>query len=320
MPMPKPQSTQQNYQERLKEWLQTQGYPLEFRAASLFSGAGFDVTQSAYLTHANGNAREVDLVASISRRPENALIRGFYVAECKNAEGKPWVVFSHRRHLASSACIAQTISNRAGHAALDLVRDRANLCELDSFHPREHTGFAGRQAFSGNADRFYEAVQSVTSAAVALMNAFETRQFEELFSLVAFVFPVVVVGGDLFSAYLDEATGSVELEEADSVRLHWRGNSAWPLHATVDVVTERALSKFVRRRQGDALLLVDELQRVLAAIEEAKRSSRLSPIEEVTRADVPSIVRDYAFGNEDSTKNNVLSVCTCCDGWGQLRP
>lgn len=71
--------------EFVKEWLDSQGYPLEFRVATILEAAGFDVRQS--VPYRLGEAtREIDVLAKVPGPSERSL-----AIECKAGEG-PWVV------------------------------------------------------------------------------------------------------------------------------------------------------------------------------------------------------------------------------------
>jgi len=78
---------------RLQEWLEKEGYPLEFRAAAAFRRAGFNVVRGWYVDgEPGGKRREIDLLA-MDRAP-GCQIGVDVVVECKWSGDKPWVVFS----------------------------------------------------------------------------------------------------------------------------------------------------------------------------------------------------------------------------------
>jgi len=55
-------------EEKLLDWLKSEGYSLQMRTAQVFKEAGFDVSQSqCYLDPESDDLREIDVVASINR-------------------------------------------------------------------------------------------------------------------------------------------------------------------------------------------------------------------------------------------------------------
>jgi hypothetical protein len=145
----------------------SEGYPTEFRAASLFQRHGFAASQGHYVEGANEELkREIDVLASATIPTEFRFLRISYVVECKWSADKPWIIFtSPTKIMAPSALIAQTISSKLGAAALWIAAGSETLSRLATFSTPKRGGFGGRQAFSKGSDQFYSAVQSVTSNA-----------------------------------------------------------------------------------------------------------------------------------------------------------
>jgi len=84
--------------ERIAAWLETQGYPLEMRAAETLRGRGFAVAPGTYYQDAESKeVREIDLVAYVQRADPEIILRISVVAECKSSRDKPWVVFESEK-------------------------------------------------------------------------------------------------------------------------------------------------------------------------------------------------------------------------------
>ena len=245
--------------EQIGRWLGEQGYPLEFATAATFKKSGFRVLQGFHVDEKDNDLpREVDVIAEINLHyGDHDLIRVEHVVECKWSVDKPWVVFCSDGSLTPNACIAQTFGSKAARTALWTRAGDPELHKLGIFSTPDLPGFGGRQAFTTGRDLFYEAMKSIVTIAHSRAEAYDryAQSPIEHLHLASVVIPVVVVRGRLFTARYEETVGGLALDECDSTRLHWRGSAKWRLHATVDVVTEKALPTFVETRERESLAL-----------------------------------------------------------------
>ncbi len=115
-----PTDSSDNLEQRVEKWINTEGYPLEFRTARALRQAGFRVRQGYYTRDdSNETPREIDVYASTDLRIDDLLLRVSLVIECKYVFEKPWIIFtSSSSRIAPSACMAQTISSKLGDACL----------------------------------------------------------------------------------------------------------------------------------------------------------------------------------------------------------
>lgn len=255
-----------NLETKVQKWLETEGYPLEFATAAVFRRHGFVVRQGTYVREkGEESVREIDVVA-YSHRCNEGLQRVYHVVECKWSRDKPWVVFTGNGDMAPSACIAQTISSLLGSAMLWIQAGLKDLHEMALFATPSRPGFSGRQAFSKGSDLFYDSMKAVTSLSTSLVNDYdsETRNRGVLPNHAVIAFPTIVVDGELFEASFDSSDNSLKLRKAENIRCHWKGAPAWPLHATIDVVSLSSLDAFVAKRR-------DEVLRLLEIMEETQR-------------------------------------------------
>ena len=300
-----------DYTSKVLAWLDTEGYPLEFRTAHEFKTAGFEVLQGEYLGRGDGSApREVDVTAFKSILDREHLVRVHHLIECKVSRNKPWVVFTSPKRLSSAACAAQSIGSDLGRAALWAIAGSPDLASMSLFTSPTRSGFNGRQAtLSGhrreepeaatgdqlsrksaageqqskksNVDHFYNSMQSVTSLATLLAREYdhEERPALELpFACIA-VFPVVVVDGRLFESWYDGAAGNMLVEERQHIRIHWRGAAAWHHHATIDIVAADFMKDFARARSSEVSCLLTLMARARDQIAECFASRSLDPLE-----------------------------------------
>jgi hypothetical protein len=256
---------------KVEDWLRTEGYPLEFATASAFRANGFNVLQAEY-TRAEPRRprREVDVVAHMSRRLNEATVRVEFVIECKWSADKPWVLFSGGRGMTTAACAAQTIGSRLGEAVLWKEAGNPILDQIGLFTSDTHTAFGGRQAFSKSADVVFDVLRAVTSNCRALAEEFDRDVDHAILDhrlpeFAVVTLPVVVVEGRLFEASADSR--SLQLQEVERTRVHFRGaeTARFPI-ATVDMVTAAALDAFVVERAADTKALLDVMSAALTEL------------------------------------------------------
>ena len=269
-------SSSQDLSKQVKAWLETEGYPTEFRAASLFRRHGFHARQGQYVVNENeASKKEIDVIASTTAHLDAGFIRFSFVVECKWSIGKPWVIFSSPSNtMAPSAMIAQTISSQLGAAAIWVVAGNESLKALSTFSAPVRGGFGGRQAFSRGNDYFYSAVQSVVANSSSYASSYDrgSRKMGEMPECCVLVFPIIVVEGKIFEAYFNEKTNNMALEAVDHIRCHWDGSSAWDFFATVDVVSLHHLDEFLSIRARELKAITSILKSALEEIEMFRRS------------------------------------------------
>jgi hypothetical protein len=245
---------------KVGDWLNRQGYPLEFSTAAAFHQAGFRTHQGLYVDDSE-SAREIDVVATQDLKSGRSLIRVEFVIECKWSADKPWVVFASKHsRMAKSACVAQTLGSRAGRAVLWAKAGDDALHSIGIFDTPVLPGFGGRQAFSENRDVVFDALKSVASLSHSRAVEYDRNASSpsDHLDFVVVIVPVVVLKGRLFVAQYDEGTGRMAVDEALRARIHWRGSDKWKLITTIDVVTEGLLEQYAiqARKDVDVLLPV----------------------------------------------------------------
>jgi hypothetical protein len=170
--MPDPSS---DLQQRIAEWLRSEGYPLEFRAANDMFKLGFSVRQGYYVKDPKvGMSREIDVLAEHTLHKE--CIRIYYVIECKWSVDKPWVVFtSPRTTMSQAACINHAIASILGKAIVWVIAGDSDLANTALFATPERGGFGGRQVFGKSNDLFYSSVQSVITNSTWLVREYDQK-------------------------------------------------------------------------------------------------------------------------------------------------
>ncbi len=235
---------------KIREWLDSQGFPLEMKAAAAFRAAGFEVRQSSFYTDPETNKnREIDLVAL---DPDDlGIVNIQFILECK-AGKNPWVLLCSRDALRNYNRLFAfaALSKTARHILIDHIEG-----DFDAFSARipwikkeELSGYSLRRAHSEK-DTAFEAAVGVAKACNAFI------QGKQEVDWIAFAFPVIVIEGPLVRCWLD-GNGDVQLDEASEGELLFGHDFG----ACIRVVTASYLSAFAMEAKRVADRLRSELR------------------------------------------------------------
>jgi hypothetical protein len=300
-------------EENVKQWLNEQGYPTEFRAANICRRHQFRVWQGFHVRdEKSGVPREIDVVASRDYPSREHVVRIEHVIECKWSKDKPWIVFtSPNARIGATACAAQTIGDLLGSSAMWAIAGDSELHSLDYFYTPERPGFGGRQAFSKGVDHFYSALAAVTELSLLLAHRHDrpNRKLGRIPTNTTLAFPVIVVEGQLFEAFFDEKADDIQLVSRDRVRCHWRGAASWDFITTVDVVTLDHLDEFMKLRSAQIDLLLARLKNARDEIERCsvERSLKKLTVHGGSRGvlGLPELLLELVKLHEAETQNEV---------------
>jgi hypothetical protein len=239
-------------QERVKKWVEGEGYPLEMKAAAAFRGAGFEVRQAQYYIDSDsGKSREIDVVAQVSDHYGLASMR--VVVECKTTE-KPWVVFSSPHTLRNyNKLFALGILSEAVLKALtDLSAGGiAKLSEqLRWFAKSGSAGYAAAQAFTGNQELPFSAAMGAVKACLAQGPGSYNPPFRA-------DFPVIVLDAPLLDCHMNDR-GDLQLQEVTEHEFLFAPHLPAFKGTCVRVVTLAGLADFcgAARNEMEALLRI----------------------------------------------------------------
>lgn len=309
----------ENLLKRVKEWLASSGFPLEFFTSEVFRKQGFSVHQGHYAREPGEETlREIDVQADANFKLLNGdLLRISYLIECKWSRDKPWVIFtSADSSILPSACIAHTIASGVSEAVLWLLAGEEELAAAATFASPARPGFGGSRVFTESGqDMTYKALQSVVSASEAEAGSYDLYSIRRRYKSSgahSVVFPTVVVDGDLFEAFFDKEKGETDITQVPNVRVHYRGAQKRGSITTIDIVSKDGLEDFARSRFLEIPLLYKHLQIGCNAVLESLDKRDLKCLELFKRAPrgvigLPPILREVAKSMKKDTENNQLS-------------
>jgi hypothetical protein len=244
-------------EQRVVDWLTTQGYPLEFSAAAAFQEAGFSVTHADYYVDpTDSGPREIDLVAEFGEADIDRLVmfRLNVAIECKSSASKPWVLLTSGRPLTRPWELARgRITNSAGEAWIEL------LMLSDGEADNGLLAFAGPVAFGlvkarldrdagnnpGRGDPAFQALHACVNAATWLVRDLEDQSIGHETNIldIHVALPLVVVSDPLLRCHMgaDHALCVERVVEGD---LLWRHPASGHRGTPVKVIAESHLAAY----------------------------------------------------------------------------
>jgi len=223
---------------KIKDWLTSQGYPLEMYTLQKCREAGMSAIPSwYYLDEESGNHRESDVRASTPRAyfGDGNEFHITAVLECKQSRDKPWVVFTDDRkgHYRRNGFLRQFVPAYVmpwWHAVADVITHNHLDYPLKPTRPIGHT--LVRVSFTKSSeDAAYSALVAVTKAAIGYMREYSSfvvrfeKEFVRPFYELTIIRPILVLDAPLFMCALTE-DGDVLLEQIDRCAVDWVTGSA----------------------------------------------------------------------------------------------
>jgi hypothetical protein len=251
---------------KLREWLNTQGYPLEMRVAQEFQSSGFVVTQSQYYADPESSTqREIDVIARKEGEwADYFLLSIQFAISCKYATKRPWIVFSSDVRYSSGVLEGAFVPSTAGalfNKRLWVTSDYTSL-KLLKAHVRR--GYNVTEGFTTGVDVPFQAVMSAMKYADSVAAATDLQKETVKGKQVVYaslVCPVVVISGKLFEAYLD-LDRSLQVSEIQRASIRW----GYPLSksgqqfADVLLCTAEGLPSLINDAQQAVELLTDSTE------------------------------------------------------------
>lgn len=260
--------------KKVTTWLETQGYPLEMRVASALREVGFDVSQGEYYDDPETQtAREIDVIAV--KRDKYGLLEISIVVECKKSADKPWVLFTSEMHESGKNKIFTyaIMSVSAREKLIKKVIDKSTR-DLLWLNKPKRTAYGMAVAFAKGEDPAYKAALSALKASISQNNSSTDT---DLSRSLRFIFPVLVMDGNLFEAYLDKRGNTVVQEIDEGAVTYYREISGCPV-SSVRIVTTKRLDSFCEEAFEEAIqieiLLNDDIEKMWQQLKDSQDGIR----------------------------------------------
>ncbi|ELA8137821.1 hypothetical protein RGL53_004656 [Vibrio parahaemolyticus] len=240
---------------KVLDWMNKTGFPLEMKTALSFRKHSFDVYQShCYKDYDSDKGREIDVLAIHIDQNSTGMTDVSFIMECK-ASKKPWVVLkgealSDSYHRLNSFCIA---SDKGREAFVDKLMDHGLEHIRDYTETSKYAGYDFRQAMGGDHDPAYGAAVGVIKACLGYIQ----DRTHDLPDRLCYCFPVIVVDSPLFECSLNES-GELELQEVQRSCFNFSSYHPEKVSTTVTVITKTELDTFANDAEKIAVSIRKE--------------------------------------------------------------
>lgn len=236
----------EDLEKKVKAWLESQGYPLEFYVAQLFRQAGYQTIQSEYYEDTEINEqREIDVVAHMdsSSNTEKYIVRIEFVIECKSSLDKPWILFTGGSSIASPAQVSQRAASDLGEDLLMELCQSKKVQELDIFKLDRRPAFSMTQAFTTGKDITYSAASAVSKATWSIIKETD-RHSDFTIPIYLIAFPIIVIEGKLLEASLN-ADNVLTVKQIESGTMLWRKQFVANPHTIIKIIEKKSLINYI---------------------------------------------------------------------------
>jgi len=238
---------------KIAKWLKVQGYPLEMTVAAALRKDNFYTNQGFYYSDPETNtSREIDIIAT--KTDAFGLFQVEFVVECKSSLDKPWVLFTSdsnelgKNIFQNYAMLSNLADKKLRHKLFTGVtdknkeNDKASILSLPWLKQQSQAyGVAAAFSSGSSDDPAYKAIMSALKAALYLNRSQEENNPYSL----RFVFPIVVLDGRLFEAFLSSDGKTVIREVKEGFVSYFKTIAGFPCCA-VHLITADKLTSFCR--------------------------------------------------------------------------
>jgi hypothetical protein len=233
--------------DKLLQWLEKEGYPLEMRVAAHFrAGTKLSVRQGwHYMDPESSQSREIDVVATADEPYGFAGVH--FVIECKST-GCPWVLFTSEHTMENfNRLTAFGLTSRESKGPLakelmTLTDERTPRVQaLPWFWHEEPVGYSLVQGLGGNSEAPYAAAIAAVKAARYCHASSPEHNTPPRFMVT---FPAVVTSAPLFQCYL-RIDGTPELREIKRGFWFFQQRIASTPPVKIAIVSEAGLGLYI---------------------------------------------------------------------------
>ena len=259
--------------QKVKNWIEEQGFSLEMRVAKVFRDAGFEVSQfKHFVDQESQSVRPVDVVAITSETVSDNLVSAQFFIECKYSN-QPWVIlitpqrfdkFSFFSRVLQSKHPSnwESIKSLQGRLVGSILKTLDKNGEIPELLSLKDAGYVVKRTMVEDStkkpnDIAYQATVQVSKSVEAqdienetiYLRVFEDADPNSLALPFTFIFPIIVISGKLFEGHLGK-NEEIEVKEVDygTVFVPYRQRETKMDHqvvlSAVTIVTETYLTQY----------------------------------------------------------------------------
>ena len=260
--------------QKLEEWLNKTGYPLEMRVAKYLSERNMFLSQASYyIDYETNKNREIDIISRLydiyesHRELAVAELETYATIECKAHQTDPWVFFKDTK--ISHWDFESPLRNN--DAKLLLRKSEKELKNNLLYKLTKSSSTGVTQAFSKKDTPYTATMGTLKAAEAKIRKALETEkivhQDEDLDEAkhAICVFPVIITDARLFEVSLsDENTGEFKEVEYTSVAIRYpRKKETYSKGTVIYVFRETAINALADALEDFEKIMKGNLAKIL---------------------------------------------------------
>lgn len=240
--------------EKIRDWLNKQGYPLELKIASALQKESlFPTLANYYLDPTSNKSREIDIIGG--RNHVTGFLNIELVIECKRSAERPWLVLSAENSSDGLGPLFEyALTSGAARAWLGDINNLEKLSALHWWNWDGPRGVGIIPAFKeNNNDDAFKAIAGAMAASIARKKMWMERTTGAL----VFVFPIAFLDNELYECKLTDS-GQIEISKIDEAKIYLPMHYGDEIGTCVHVVTSKRLDYFCK----SASRAIDDLERL----------------------------------------------------------
>lgn len=261
-------------EEKIKEWINKNGYPLELKVAKSFSKSGFSVAQSiSFVDSTTKKVRETDIIAHITKQINDVWVNLTFVIECKLSIDKPWVSFHNDDTSNFAENTSPILTTNNGHILLNKIREKSDFKSRLLFPDNNKMGYSIVRALGNGKDMAYSAVQSVLSATEYFID--KSNQSSKKF--INIYFPVIVIEGKLYKAEID-LKGNIQVNKISETQISTVKSFAEQNSTYVNIIEFAKLDSITQDLMNECKLIFEKYDAELKLVTEKHPTNNRSTL------------------------------------------
>lgn len=188
-----------NLEDKIRDWINKNGYPFEMEVARIFQESGFQTSQSIlYKDRISEKYRETDLIAFMTKCINDVWVNLTFVVECKKTTDKPWIIFKNKKMYSLEGWKYPHFASKNAKKLINEILASDNFQHSSIFPKTVESGYNIAVAFNEKSDMAYQATQSIISTCEFLVNSSNNSDKKFLNIYI----PIVAIEGKLYEAFL----------------------------------------------------------------------------------------------------------------------
>lgn len=225
-------------QEKVKNWIEKQGFSLEMRVAKTFRDTGFEVSQfKHFVDQESQSVRPVDVVASTSETIGENLISAHFFVECKYSD-QPWVILITPQRFDKFSFFSRVLQGRhpSNWKSIESLQGRLVGSILETLDQNrevpellllKNAGYVIKRTMVEDSEKkpndiAYQATVQVCKSVEAqdienetiYLQVLEDANPNKLALPFTVIFPLIVISGKLFEGHLGK-NKEIEVKEVE---------------------------------------------------------------------------------------------------------